>query len=169
MCAMGSRTKKSGAKRSDHCSNERGAALVELAVVLPVLAVLLVGTIDFGRVFRDAMIVTNAARAGALYGGQSIPKSADTAGMISAADAVLSANNLGTGPASQASRSCVCADNSGNFTPTSPANTCSATCAGGHVVVTVTVTATRTFSMINPFPGLPSTVTVARSATQRVQ
>lgn len=45
--------------------SERGAALVELAVALPLLLVIMVGTIDFGRAFRTAMIVTNAARAGA--------------------------------------------------------------------------------------------------------
>ena len=75
--------------------SERGAALVELAVALPLLAVIMVGAIDFGRAFRTAMIVTNAARAGALYGQHSQPNAGSTTGMRDAANAVLIANGLG--------------------------------------------------------------------------
>ena len=48
----------------------RGQALVEFALVLPVLALLLVLAIDFGRVFFGWVSVTNAARIGANYAGQ---------------------------------------------------------------------------------------------------
>ena len=148
---------------------ETGAALVELAVAMPLLALILVGTIDFGRAFRTAMIVTNAARAGAQFGSQSLVNTSDTSGTIAAATAVLTANDLATGPAPTATRLCECASDAGVFVPTSPANTCSATCGiGDHLVVSVTVTATRTFSMTNPFPGLPSGVTITRTSAMRV-
>jgi Flp pilus assembly protein TadG len=147
--------------------NERGAALVELAVALPLLAVILVGTIDFGRAFRTAMIVTNAARAGALYGSHSVPNAGDTAGMQAAATAVLTSNGLTAGTAPSAVRTCYCANTAGTF---GSAVACNTTCASGqHIVATVTVTATRTFSMSAPFPGLPATVTITRGATARVQ
>ena len=55
--------------RSDK-SISRGQALVEFALVLPVLALLLVLAIDFGRVFFGWVSVTNAARIGANYAGQ---------------------------------------------------------------------------------------------------
>ena len=45
--------------------SERGAALVELALVIPVLVVLLTGIVEFGHMFRTYEITTNAAREGA--------------------------------------------------------------------------------------------------------
>ena len=47
----------------------RGQALVEFALVLPVLALLLVVAIDFGRVFFGWVSLTNAARVAANYAG----------------------------------------------------------------------------------------------------
>src|SRR5690349_21555914 len=49
-------------------SPRRGAATVELALLLPLLMFLLVGVIDFARVFRYSIIIANCARNGALYG-----------------------------------------------------------------------------------------------------
>ena len=47
--------------------NERGQGLVELALFLPVLLVLVMGVIDFGRVYFAYVTITNAAREGAFY------------------------------------------------------------------------------------------------------
>lgn len=47
---------------------ERGQALVELAMLLPILLIILLGIIDFGRVFYAYVTITNAAREGARYG-----------------------------------------------------------------------------------------------------
>ncbi|MEQ1726810.1 MAG: TadE family protein [Vicinamibacterales bacterium] len=146
--------------------SERGAALVELAVALPLLLLIMVGTIDFGRAFRTAMIVTNAARTGAQFGSQTPVNATNTAGMATTANAVLTANGLGATPVPTASTLCQCASNSGVFTN---AANCSDPCTGGHLVVSVTVTATRTFSLIQPFPGIPSSVTITRGATARAQ
>jgi Flp pilus assembly protein TadG len=44
----------------------RGQAVVELAVILPILLVLLASAADLGRVFYSSVVVENAARAGAL-------------------------------------------------------------------------------------------------------
>lgn len=44
---------------------ERGAAAVEMAIVLPLLLLLLAGVIDLGRLMFSAAEVTNAAREGA--------------------------------------------------------------------------------------------------------
>ena len=48
-------------------ANERGVALVEFALVVPILVVLLFGIWEFGRLFESQLIVTNAAREGARY------------------------------------------------------------------------------------------------------
>ena len=146
---------------------ERGAALIELAVTLPLLMLLVVGTIDFGRVFKTANVVTNAARAGALYGARTLTNSVDNAGMIARANAVLTANNLATGATPTVSRVCRCYDNNANAVGGAVA--CTASCTGSHMVIDVTVTASRTFTMLGSFPGIPSSVTLTRSHTMRAQ
>lgn len=45
--------------------NERGAAAVEFALVLPVLVLLLMGLIEFSILFNTQISLTNAAREGA--------------------------------------------------------------------------------------------------------
>ncbi|WP_433201900.1 TadE family protein [Dactylosporangium sp. CS-047395] len=44
---------------------DRGAAAVELAIVLPVLLMIIFGIIDFGRAYNQRLILTEAAREGA--------------------------------------------------------------------------------------------------------
>ncbi|HOV79617.1 MAG TPA: TadE/TadG family type IV pilus assembly protein [Bacillota bacterium] len=48
--------------------DRRGQALVELALILPLLILLLMGTIEFGRIFHSYLIITNASREGARAG-----------------------------------------------------------------------------------------------------
>ncbi len=57
--------------------SERGAALAEFALVLPLLALIVFGTIDLGRVFRLNTRLANAAREGAGT-GQFDPYRVDT-------------------------------------------------------------------------------------------
>lgn len=45
--------------------HERGASIVELALVLPVLLLLILGVLDLGRGFRTYSVLANAAQAGA--------------------------------------------------------------------------------------------------------
>jgi len=42
-------------------------ALVELALILPILLLLVIGALEFGRMFYTKIILTNAAREGAYY------------------------------------------------------------------------------------------------------
>jgi Flp pilus assembly protein TadG len=46
----------------------RGQSLVELALILPVLTLIMLGTIDLGRAFYDHNELTDAVKEGALYG-----------------------------------------------------------------------------------------------------
>jgi hypothetical protein len=46
-------------------SSERGAELIEFALVLPLLLLLVLGIVDFGFLFQRFEVVTNAAREGA--------------------------------------------------------------------------------------------------------
>jgi len=49
---------------------ERGANLVELAIVTPVLLLLIAGIADLGRAYHHYVIITNAAREGARLGAR---------------------------------------------------------------------------------------------------
>src|SRR5207344_1152 len=51
-------------RRRSH-SNERGQALVETALVLPIVLLVAVGIFEFGRAYQTWQILTNAAREGA--------------------------------------------------------------------------------------------------------
>jgi Flp pilus assembly protein TadG len=44
---------------------EQGQAIVELALVLPIMLMLLLGIVQFGTVFRDYIALTDATRVGA--------------------------------------------------------------------------------------------------------
>jgi hypothetical protein len=48
--------------------NQRGAAVVEFAVVLPLLLVILFGIVEFGLLFYNKQVLTNASREGARAG-----------------------------------------------------------------------------------------------------
>jgi hypothetical protein len=60
------RAEEQAARHPDR--HERGVALVEFAMVLPLLLVLVFGIIDFGRAFQTWITLTNAAREGARLG-----------------------------------------------------------------------------------------------------
>jgi len=51
--------------RSQFIRNERGQTIVEFALVLPLLAMLLLGIVQFGVVFNDYVSLTDGVRAGA--------------------------------------------------------------------------------------------------------
>src|SRR6266545_8094363 len=123
--------------------SDRGSAIVELAVALPMLVMLVVGAADFARVFYFAHTLTNAARAGAQYGIQE-GKYTQTANMESTATSAA-----GTIPIdAEASYLCQCATDTA-YTSTPPTGGC-ASCSGTgqHLVIQVTVTTSSTFNTI---------------------
>jgi len=57
---------RASSTRTDN-RRERGANLVEFALVLPLLLLMLVGIADLGRAFTTYIAITNAAREGARF------------------------------------------------------------------------------------------------------
>jgi Flp pilus assembly protein TadG len=57
--------------------NDRGAALIEMALTLPLLLLLSVGVFEFGRAFQTWQVLTNATREGARVA--TLPGTSDTA------------------------------------------------------------------------------------------
>jgi TadE-like protein len=52
-------------KKMPNLRSERGAELIEFALVLPLLLFVIMGLVDFGFMFQRFEVVTNAAREGA--------------------------------------------------------------------------------------------------------
>ncbi|MDD3364949.1 MAG: TadE/TadG family type IV pilus assembly protein [Syntrophomonas sp.] len=55
-------------RRGGLFKSQQGQALVELAMVLPILLMLLLGIMEFGRIFGAYMVISNLSREGARYG-----------------------------------------------------------------------------------------------------
>ncbi|MEP6508002.1 MAG: TadE/TadG family type IV pilus assembly protein [Gemmatimonadales bacterium] len=138
---------------------EDGAALVELAVALPVLLLLAIGAAEFGRVYHTAVTVANAARAGAHYGSQRTTFAVDAPGMEQASR--NEAADIGT-IRTKASYFCRCSNG------TIPV--CTASCSGyGVPQVFVKDSVEKIFPLILRYPGIPDSFTVRHVAVFRVQ
>jgi Flp pilus assembly protein TadG len=158
---------------------QRGSSVVELALVTPVLVGVLVGTVDFARVFYWDMALTTAARAGAQYGARNTTNASDSPGMKTAAVnaaqvdiASLSSSDitatcaLKCEPDAPADAFYTLANPSGGSACTNPTPTCT---GGNHLIWTVTVSATKPFSTLARYPGIPNTLAITRSVTMRTQ
>ena len=52
----------------DKVKEQKGAALVEFAIVLPLILLLIFGMIEFSILFDNQAVITNASREGARFG-----------------------------------------------------------------------------------------------------
>jgi Flp pilus assembly protein TadG len=145
--------------------DEVGQAFVELAIVLPVAILLLVGAAEIGRLAFASIEVSNAARAGVAYGAQSHITASDIVGIQTAA--TQDAPNV-TSMTATATQSCSC--NNGttvNFVSCAAAGT---SCASpNRIIESVQVTTTAPVDTVFHLPGIPNTVTLRGQATMRVQ
>jgi Flp pilus assembly protein TadG len=149
--------------------HERGAALVEFALILPLLMLVLIGVIEMGRVAYFSIEVANAAHAGAQYGA--LGYSNGNANMKAAANKD-GQNSISTF-ITNAQYVCACWNpNTGVETPASPTYpACGSTCAtGGHMVTYAQVSVTGTIHTLFNYKalGLPDHWDVTRVATMRV-
>ncbi len=81
-------------KRNDHI-RQRGSAVVELAIVLPLLLLIFLGTAEFGRALFQYNTLTKAVRDGARYISQhSLKGSTGVVDVPSSAVAVVETKNL---------------------------------------------------------------------------
>jgi Flp pilus assembly protein TadG len=123
--------------------SRRGAAAVELAVLLPFLTFIFVAAVDFGRVFYYYITVTNCARNGAMYGSL---------------DAAHSSNMTGIRDAALTDYS--------NISPTPSVTSSTGQDGSGNPFVAVTVS--YPFKTFSNFPGIPSSASVSRTVQMRI-
>ncbi|HEY6130142.1 MAG TPA: TadE/TadG family type IV pilus assembly protein [Candidatus Acidoferrum sp.] len=172
---------------------QSGQTLFEMAMILPIMLALLLGVIEVGRYTYVAILVGNAARAGAEYGMQGHGNSSDGPGITLAAQNDFKSNGQNPATLTIAAPTafggnfdgCTCDNGSGAFVPAQPTtNYCTAppngtnvtagTCpAGQHWVVLVSVHATGTFNSLfipsgSTLFGIPGSITIDRTSTLRV-
>jgi Flp pilus assembly protein TadG len=147
-------------------TDKRGTSLLELALVLPVLTLVLVGAIDLGRVFYATAEVANAAHAGAEYGARTVSLATDTAGMkqVAANDAVDV-----SGITTTASSSCSCTSIQGSGLSVACPSAASICGSNSPFLVYVTVTTSKSLVPMFPWPKVPNPITVSASATMRAK
>lgn len=152
----------------------RGSALLELALVLPIFVLAIVGSAEFGRFEYYSIEATNAARAGAAYAAQGTAFAAtsnlsaiQTAAKNDAPDLTSVATMTVT-----SSTACQC-DTSGVFTPTGTtesATTAASTCTSpGKIISYVQVNTSAPLSTILSWPGFPSSITLQGQAVMRIK
>ena len=149
----------------------RGSALVEAALLMPVMFLMLFGTMDFGRIFYTGVAVASAARAGVQYATFTPGNAGNFDGIKQAAQ--NDAANQGL-PAQlitvTAKTFCQCVANSST---TLTYNSCTVTTCSLIAVVPPPsyseVTVAYTFNTLVNWPGIPSSSTITRTARMRVQ
>jgi Flp pilus assembly protein TadG len=132
-----------------------GQTVLELALLMPLMLLLLVGLIEIGRFAYFDILVSNAARAGAQYGAQSLIQAADVNGIQTAAQS----DGLATMTITS-TQQCTCVAGTLGGCPVG------GVCA--QPMVYVQVTASEKFNSLFNYPGLPKSMTLASTATMRV-
>jgi len=138
--------------------SQRGDGLVEMAIATPILLLLALGIVEFGRVWYLENELSGAAQAGAIYGSQNPTNitgmqtvAADNASDVSSAVDV-------TGFTATATWGCACATSGVSSASCTTTPTCSY-----NIVDYVQVTVAATYKPIFRWPGSPTTVTLSQS------
>ncbi|HEY1581192.1 MAG TPA: TadE/TadG family type IV pilus assembly protein [Terracidiphilus sp.] len=137
---------------------EGGGAIVETALMMPVLITMLLGAAEFGTAAYTAIEVSNAAMAGVQYGAQTAATSGDTTGIQNAASKDAPDIALGT---TSAFHTCICSDGS-------PSTCLSTDCSTSHIETILTVQTQASFHPGFTIPGFPATFTIRGHAVQKV-
>lgn len=139
--------------------SQKGSGLIELALLFVLLLMLFLGVIDFALVTQQAMVVNEAAYAGAQYGAMS-GNSTNYATMQTIA--TNSAKGI-AGFTATATKWCACS-------PGGAAVSCASTCPSyGTPIAYVQVITTATASMLFRYTGIPVTVPLRGVCVLRVQ
>jgi Flp pilus assembly protein TadG len=139
---------------------ENGQAILELVLVLPILLMLTLGVIEFGRAAYYDIAVADAARAGAQYASQSMANAYDQRSITQAA---LNNSQLDTGPGLGVAVQQFCACPGGGVSGGCPTSGCT------YPIVYVTVSTNYTLNPLFTYPGISSTFNLNGSSTLPVQ
>ena len=141
--------------------DDKGQAFVELALVLPIFILLLVGTAEVGRIAFASIEVSNAARAGVSYGAQNHSTASDTSGIQTAA--TQDGPDL-TDLQAVATQACTCSSG----TSITCANAGTNCLAPNRIIEYVQVQTSAVVGTVFKFPGIPNSITLRGYAMMRV-
>jgi Flp pilus assembly protein TadG len=130
---------------------DSGQAIIEMMILLPIFLVLMIGTVEFGRLAYAYIEVADAARAGVQYGAQNRATASDTAGMQQAAlNDAPDVHGISLTPAP--THFCACS----NAQSTTVSCTAVPACSGNNRLIEwVQVNTSVQVDPIFRFPGLP--------------
>lgn len=74
-------------------TDSRGAAVIEFALILPLLMIMLAGILDYGQIYFTRLTMTNAAREGARV-GVTLPEANAQAAAVAAASSYLASAHV---------------------------------------------------------------------------
>jgi Flp pilus assembly pilin Flp len=143
---------------------ERGVSAIEFALIAPVIAILIIGIIDFGMGLWRQMQVANAAEAGAAYAAAKGWNST-TGGIENAVTSATNFSAITASPAPTWPPWCGCPNTSSGVTSATCGSNCGDGSLAGHYV---TVQAQASYSTILPWPGISSPITLSSSAYARL-
>jgi Flp pilus assembly protein TadG len=143
--------------------------MLELAVCLPVFALLILGTAEIANIAWASIQLNNAAHAGAQYGSHSRGFAADTAHIEAAtqAEAPTLTITFPTAPA----QTCSCIDPSTGAPATTNTTGCQTLieCPSPYVIMdSITVTTQAVVTPLIHYPLLPASYTLHAQATMGV-
>jgi Flp pilus assembly protein TadG len=147
-------------RRTTRRAAQAGQALLEVALLTPLLLLLAVGIIEIGRYAYYSILVADAARAGAQYGAQNLATAADTAGIKTAAE--NDGQNL---PELKVTVQHECGCTGSSIGGTCPATGCA---SPNHALVYVKVTVTGKFNSLFKYPGIPQSIDCVSTELMRV-
>ena len=142
--------------------DQKGAALVEVAVISPILILFLLGIVEIGTYMYQGIEVGNAAKSAVQYGSQTYTTALDTVGMRNAA--VADAADI-SGLAISTTTYCTCTTASGAQSACASPSPCP---NSGPQGLYVAATVNGNFSPILSIPGLPSQINISRAANMQV-
>jgi len=145
----------------------RGQALVEFALMLPLLILMWTGVVEIGRAIFYTIEVNNGATAGAEYGAQSPIQMKDINGMQRTATADANFAPM----TATATYGCTCDNGDGTSCsyPLPAPSSCQNSCPSGQIIRCVQVTTHADFAPLFNYPGLPTSYQANGRAVMRVR
>lgn len=145
--------------------SESGQGMLELALCLPIFALMILGTAEIANIAWASVQLNNAAHAGAQFGSQGRAWAANISGIETAAQNEAPALTI-TFPTAP-TQSCSCLDSTGATAGTGCTTT--VLCPSPYVIYdNVTVYTQAVVTPLIHYPGLPASYTLQAQATMGV-
>ena len=145
----------------------KGTALIEFAVIAPVMCIMLIGLVDISMFISARLSVQRAARAGGEYAVLNTYDATNISTAITSATGTRSSYMTATQALPEPAKWCGCPDATTGLTAQACGTKCTAT--GLDAGTYVTASARATFTPLFPWPGYSSSNVIDASSTVRIE